>query len=189
MTNKLKNNYKWSSEQPWLTIRNLPYSMDSKLTLPLHKVCLIKGHSQSYKNELFLKLLPHAFKKNDLSLIDCDYNLDSFESIQLISIANNRLNNRSSVGTITDLAAAVRRHFLKSSLVHPLGLKDGHLSSNSELGMCPNCRGSGEIVVEMQFLEDIVLTCEDCDGKKLKPVYANLSDGKFTLYEIISLIH
>ena len=35
----------------------------------------------------------------------------------------------------------------------------------------------------MSFLEDIVLTCDDCGGKKLKPFLANISDGQITAYE------
>jgi excinuclease ABC subunit A len=39
----------------------------------------------------------------------------------------------------------------------------------------------------MQYLEDIKLVCEDCNGKKLKPIYANLSDGKMTVHEAYHL--
>jgi len=39
----------------------------------------------------------------------------------------------------------------------------------------------------MQFLEDIILECEDCHGKKIKPIYANLSDGHMTLIEAYNL--
>ena len=41
--------------------------------------------------------------------------------------------------------------------------------------------------MEMQFLEDIILECEDCHGKKIKPIYANLSDGHMTLIEAYNL--
>ena len=67
-----------------------------------------------------------------------------------------------------------------------MALKDGHLSSNSQLGQCPKCEGKGFITVEMQFLEDITLECEDCKGLKLKPLYASLSDGKFSVHDAYS---
>jgi excinuclease ABC subunit A len=68
-----------------------------------------------------------------------------------------------------------------------MNLKEGHFSSNSELGMCPRCEGKGSIVIEMQYLEDIVLECEDCKGLKIKPMYANISDGKMTVAEAYNL--
>jgi excinuclease ABC subunit A len=68
-----------------------------------------------------------------------------------------------------------------------MNLKEGHLSPNSELGMCPRCEGKGTITIEMQYLEDIVLECEDCKGLKIKPLYANIFDGKMTVAEAYNL--
>jgi excinuclease ABC subunit A len=95
--------------------------------------------------------------------------------------------NNSSVGTITELASIIRKHFLKLPICKSMNLKEGHLSSNSELGMCSRCEGRGSIVIEMQYLEDIVLECEDCKGLKIKPLYANISDGKMTVAEAYNL--
>jgi excinuclease ABC subunit A len=99
----------------------------------------------------------------------------------------NRFTSRSTVGTLTDMASAVRKHFLKLPVTKAMDLKDGHLSSNSELGMCLYCEGRGFTVVEMQYLEDIVLPCDECKGKKIKPLYADISDGVMTLSEALSL--
>ena len=71
-------------------------------------------------------------------------------------------------------------------MAQAMGLQEGHLSYNSELGQCPKCEGKGVIVVEMQFLEDIILECEDCHGKKLKPIYSDISDGHMTVHEAYS---
>jgi excinuclease ABC subunit A len=52
--------------------------------------------------------------------------------------------------------------------------------------MCLGCEGKGKRIIEMQYLEDIVLECEDCKGKKLKPLYSQISDGKMTISEAMS---
>ncbi|MBY0416033.1 MAG: hypothetical protein K2Q18_17815, partial [Bdellovibrionales bacterium] len=62
-------------------------------------------------------------------------------------------------------------------------LKEGHFSANSELGQCSSCEGRGVKSVEMYFMEDVEFVCEDCQGKKLKPYYANISDGHMTVFE------
>src|SRR5690606_14128960 len=110
----------------------------------------------------------------------------NFDDVIVINADLNRFTSRSTVGSLTELVTVVRKHFLKTPYAKSMGLKDGHLSSNSELGQCPTCEGKGVQIIEMQFLEDIVLPCEDCKGKKIKPLYANLSDGKRTLYEALN---
>lgn len=110
-----------------------------------------------------------------------------FDDVIVISSDLNRFTSRSSVGTITELGSVIRKHFLKLPVAKSMNLKEGHLSSNSELGMCPRCEGRGSIVIEMQYLEDIVLECEDCKGLKIKPLYANISDGKMTVAEAYNL--
>jgi excinuclease ABC subunit A len=110
-----------------------------------------------------------------------------FEDVIVIASDLNRFTSRSSVGTITELGSVIRKHFLKLPIAKSMNLKEGHLSSNSELGMCPRCEGRGSIVIEMQYLEDIVLECEDCKGLKIKPLYANISDGKMTVAEAYNL--
>lgn len=98
-----------------------------------------------------------------------------------------RYTSRSTVGSLTGMVSVVRKHFLKTPAAKSMGLKEGHLSPNSSLGQCPSCEGRGVQVVEMQFLEDIVLKCEDCKGLKLKPAYAQLSDGQMTVAEAYSM--
>ncbi|MEZ4986453.1 MAG: hypothetical protein R2795_15685 [Saprospiraceae bacterium] len=48
------------------------------------------------------------------------------------------------------------------------GFKPGHFSFNVEGGRCEACSGEGEQVIEMQFLADVRLECEDCRGKRFK---------------------
>jgi excinuclease ABC subunit A len=111
---------------------------------------------------------------------------NEFDDVIIVDANLNRYSSRSTFGTMTELFSIVRKHFLQTSVAKSMGLKDGHLSPNSQLGQCPKCEGKGFLTVEMQFLEDIKLECEDCKGLKLKPVYANLSDGNISIHEAYS---
>lgn len=62
---------------------------------------------------------------------------------------------------IRDLYAKQRGSQLK-------GFQPKHFSFNVDGGRCDNCKGEGEIVVEMQFLSDVHLLCEVCKGKRFK---------------------
>lgn len=123
----------------------------------------------------YLKVEKGEFKKIEGNL--------KFDDVIVINANISRYTSRSSVGSATDLMAIVRKHFLSLSISKSMGLKDGHLSTNSPLGQCPKCEGKGFNVIEMQFLEDVILECEDCHGKGLKEIYANISDGNMTVYE------
>ena len=163
--------------------------------VPFNTLTWVTGNSGSGKTACLIKIMANVLHKKVhgdwLDEVDIYYqslkNPHKLEDVIVISSDLNRFTSRSSVGTVTELSSAVRKHFLKLPVAKSMNLKEGHLSSNSELGMCPRCEGKGSIVIEMQYLEDIVLECEDCKGLKIKPLYANISDGKMTLAEAYNL--
>lgn len=109
-----------------------------------------------------------------------------YSDVIIIDANLNRYTSRSTVGSMTGLFPVIRKHFAKTSQAKAIGITESHLSYHSALGQCPKCEGKGHLVIEMQFLEDVILECEDCHGKKLKSIYADLSDGKFTVHEAFS---
>lgn len=163
--------------------------------VPLEQMTWVTGNSGTGKTATLIKVMANSlYKKLHNEFLDEDeFTVSSvktpakFEDIIVVSSDLNRFTSRSSVGTITELSSIIRRHFLKLPVAKSMHLKEGHLSPNSELGMCPRCEGKGHLVIEMQYLEDIVLECEDCKGLKIKPLYANISDGKMTVAEAYSL--
>lgn len=163
--------------------------------IPIDELTWVTGESGAGKTSAVVKVMANELSRRQLGteLSDDKYTLKSlktkgkFEDVILIASDLNRFTSRSTVGTITELASIIRKHFLKLPVAKSMKLKEGHLSPNSELGMCPRCEGKGVIVIEMQYLEDIILECEDCKGQKIKPLYANISDGKMTVAEAYSL--
>lgn len=163
--------------------------------VPLNEMTWVTGASGTGKTANLIKIMANSLYKKNYGefLEDEEFFVKSvkspakFEDIIVIASDLNRFTSRSSVGTITELSSVIRKHFLKLPVAKSMNLKEGHLSSNSELGMCPRCEGRGSIVIEMQYLEDIILECEDCKGQKIKPLYANISDGKMTVAEAYNL--
>ena len=164
------------------------------ILIPLNRLTWIDGPSGSGKTSLFIKTIANEISKRiGLDEIDdTQYSIKGLKNFQglkdviIVSSDLNRFTSRSTIGSMTELSSVIRKHFLKLPMVKSMNLKEGHLSSNSELGMCPKCEGKGAITIEMQYLEDIVLECEECRGLKIKPIYANLSDGAMTLSEAYS---
>ncbi|PYV69107.1 MAG: excinuclease ABC subunit A [Acidobacteria bacterium] len=63
----------------------------------------------------------------------------------------------------------IRDLFAGTPEAHKRGFAAGHFSFNVPGGRCETCQGDGTVVVEMQFLADVELVCEECKGKRFKP--------------------
>jgi excinuclease ABC subunit A len=163
--------------------------------IPVNAMTWVTGKSGSGKTATLIKVMANVlYKKIHNEWLEDEeiwYKTvkapQKFDDVIVIASDLNRFTSRSSVGTVTEFASVIRKHFLKLPVAKSMNLKEGHLSSNSELGMCVRCEGKGSITIEMQYLEDIVLECEDCKGLKIKPLYANISDGKMTVAEAYNL--
>lgn len=163
--------------------------------LPKNEITWVCGDSGSGKTAALVNVLANEVQKNiDSSSLGLEegtakkiVGIEDFKEVILVDANLNRYNSRSTFGSMSDMFSIVRKHFLKTRTAISLGLKDGHLSPNSQLGQCSTCEGRGYNIIEMQFLEDIELECEDCHGLKLKPQYAQLSDGHMTVAQAYSL--
>lgn len=164
------------------------------VSLPTNEIIHVTGPSGSGKSAIFVNVLASKlsidFTGESLGINSGNCKKITYpgtlQNVLVIDANLNRYSSRSTVGSLTGLFTIVRKHFLKTPYAKSMALKDGHLSANSELGQCPSCEGKGVKIVEMQFLEDIILECEDCKGTKLKPLYSTLTDGKMTVYEAYS---
>lgn len=167
----------------------------SEIKIPLNQISVVKSFRDSFSKNIFQDVI-----LNELSLkikgekIDFDANylvkkIENFNSLKnILSFENkhDKTSSRSSVGTVLGLSPYLRKYYSNLPVSKALDLKEGHFSSNSELGRCNTCEGRGILEIDMQFLEDIVLKCEECDGKKISRFYSNISDGNFTIYEALN---
>jgi len=76
---------------------------------------------------------------------------------------------RSIPATYMKIMDGIREIFSSTREARLLGLKPGYFSFNTPGGRCEECKGAGQQIVEMQFLSDVVLTCEACQGLRYKP--------------------
>jgi excinuclease ABC subunit A len=172
------------------------YNKDfASFELPLDEIVWVSGGSGSGKSACLVNTLANYLhhqthgkflkvERGEADAIECDI---LFDDVIVVDANLTRYTSRSSVGSLTDFFTVLRKHYSRTTMAKSLGLKDGHFSYNSDLGQCPKCEGRGVTTVEMQFLEDIVLECEDCKGKRLKPIYAGITDGHKTVHEAFSM--
>jgi excinuclease ABC subunit A len=92
--------------------------------------------------------------------------LDQVDKIINIDQAPIGRTPRSNPATYTGLFDQIRDLFSRTQEARARGYKPGRFSFNVKGGRCEVCRGDGQIKIEMHFLPDVYVPCEQCDGKR-----------------------
>ncbi len=81
----------------------------------------------------------------------------------------------------------IRELFASTPEADRRGYTAGHFSFNIAGGRCETCQGDGRVTVEMQFLADVELTCEDCHGTRYKPSVLQVKYKTLNIHEVLQL--
>jgi excinuclease ABC subunit A len=93
------------------------------------------------------------------------HNIDSVEMVDQSPIGRS---SRSNPATYTKAFDGIRDLFTNTRQSKIMGYEPGHFSFNVPGGRCETCQGEGIQKIEMQFMADIELTCEECGGKRYR---------------------
>ncbi len=142
------------------------------VAIPLGVFCCVTGVSGSGKSTLVNETLHHAVANrlhqaklrpgahdgiDGLSLIDKIINIDQSPIGRT---------PRSNPATYTGVFDHIRQLFAQTQEARARGYKPGRFSFNVKGGRCEVCRGDGQIKIEMHFLPDVYVPCEQCHGKR-----------------------
>ncbi len=142
------------------------------LKIPLGKFVAITGVSGSGKSTLINETLSKALHKtffNNKNVPGAYKELRGLENIdKVISIDQSPIGRtpRSNAATYTGFFTAIREMFAATRESKARGYKPGRFSFNIRGGRCESCSGDGVKKIEMQFLPDVYVTCEECHGKR-----------------------
>lgn len=142
---------------------------------PLHSLCVVSGVSGSGKTTLVKQVLYNALLKSKQlptelvgGYVALKGDLHFIDEIEMVDQNPIGKSSRSNPVTYIKAYDAIRDLYAKQALSKIRGFAAKHFSFNVDGGRCDTCKGEGEQVIEMQFLADVHLTCEDCGGKRFK---------------------
>lgn len=142
---------------------------------PLGALTVVTGVSGSGKSTLIKKILYPAVGRMNGSVAESPGKFDKLDGdfarvTQVEFVDQNPIGKSSRSNPISYVKAydTIRQNFAEAPLSKQRGYKPSHFSFNVEGGRCETCQGEGEIKVEMQFMADIFLKCESCNGKRFK---------------------
>jgi excinuclease ABC subunit A len=145
---------------------------DVTIDIPLRCFVCITGVSGSGKstliNDIFANHLMNYFYDSRLSVGKHEQivGLDNIDKPIIIDQSPIGRTPRSNPATYTKLFDPIRQLFAELPESRARGYSQGRFSFNVPGGRCETCQGDGVIKVEMQFLPDVYVTCEDCGGKR-----------------------
>jgi len=94
---------------------------------------------------------------------------------------------RSNPASYSDAWNEIRKLFAKLDAAQSAGMLPGHFSFNSGDGRCPSCSGLGYERIEMQFVSDLFVPCEICEGQRFKPEVLEIEYNGRTIADILEL--
>ncbi|RXJ69991.1 excinuclease ABC subunit A [Halarcobacter ebronensis] len=141
--------------------------------IPLKNLVSITGVSGSGKSSLILQtllpvakeLLNHAKKVKKVDGVSIE-GLEKLDKVIYLDQSPIGRTPRSNPATYTGLMDELRVLFTKTKEAQLRGYKVGRFSFNVKGGRCEKCQGEGEIKIEMHFLPDIMVKCDDCKGRR-----------------------
>ncbi|WP_314968709.1 excinuclease ABC subunit UvrA [Capnocytophaga gingivalis] len=146
------------------------------VTFPLDMLTVVTGVSGSGKSTLVKNILyPALLRKLDQptdkigEYSSMDGKFSYIKRVEFVDQNPIGKSTRSNPVTYIKAYDDIRQLFASQKLAKMRGYTAKHFSFNTEGGRCETCKGEGEVTIEMQFMADVHLTCEACDGKRFKP--------------------
>ncbi|MCD6351721.1 MAG: excinuclease ABC subunit A, partial [Armatimonadetes bacterium] len=148
---------------------------DLTVRLPVEALVCITGPSGSGKSTLLQDLLFPALLRR---VHDADVPVgrlralrgwEQFRSVSLLDQSPIGQSPRSNPATYIGVLARIREFFASLPEARVRGFTPGHFSFNKPGGRCEECAGMGARLVQMHFLPDVWVTCEECGGRRFKP--------------------
>jgi len=141
-------------------------------TFPLGKLILVTGVSGSGKSTLINETLQPILSQYNYRSLKEPLEYESIEGIEnidkIVSVDQSPLGKspRSNPATYTSVFSDIRSLYVNLPEAKIRGYKPGRFSFNVTGGRCETCRGNGYKTIEMRFLPDVLVPCEDCQGKR-----------------------
>ena len=145
------------------------------LEIPLGVLTVVSGVSGSGKSSLVKKILyPALLRHFDIysekpgSYTELKGNLDTLRSVEFVDQNPIGRSSRSNPVTYIKAYDEIRSLYASLPISKNRNYQPKHFSFNVDGGRCDHCKGEGTFTIEMQFMADVILECEHCNGKRFK---------------------
>ena len=168
------------SRRPWNNYILIRSARENNLKgidvkIPLNVMTVVTGVSGSGKSTLVRDIFYRAMMRQMDRVCDrpgqfmaLEGDIDMVQSIEFVDQNPIGTSTRSNPVTYIGAYDEIRRLMASQQLSKQMGYTPQYFSFNADGGRCEECKGEGTVTVEMQFMNDLVLTCESCHGRRFK---------------------
>ena len=164
-----------------------------EVEFPLNKLVLVTGVSGSGKSTLVHDILYAGVKryrggyKDKIGKYQSIIGVEHVDNIELVDQSAIGKSSRSTPATYTKIFDYIRDLYSSLQEAKQLGWKPGYFSFNVAGGRCDTCDGQGYIIEDMQFLPDVRLECEACNGTRYKREIRNLEYNGKSIVDVLDM--
>lgn len=163
--------------------------------IPLHCLTVVSGVSGSGKTTLVRDIffpalsqhLPENVGKQPGLFDGIEGSVKKVTRVEFINQSPIGKSSRSNPVTYVKAYDYIRELFAKQQLSKIRGFQPKHFSFNVEGGRCEACKGEGEQIVEMQFLADVHLECEECKGRRFRQEVLEVQYKGKSIFDVLNL--
>ncbi|ELY41047.1 excinuclease ABC subunit UvrA [Natronorubrum tibetense] len=167
---------------------------DVDVDIPLGNFTAITGVSGSGKSTLMHEVLYKGLARqmnDNTSVIPGEHDalegLDEIETVRLIDQSPIGRTPRSNPATYTNVFDYIRDLFASTKLAKQRGYEKGRFSFNVKGGRCEECGGQGTVKIEMNFLSDVYVPCEECDGARYNDATLDVTYKGKTIADVLEM--
>ena len=188
-----------TSRRPWNNYIEVKCARENNLKgidvrFPLNVMTCVTGVSGSGKSTLVRDILYRAMKRHLDEVCDrpgqftaLEGDVDMFKRIEFVDQNPIGTSSRSNPVTYIGAYDEIRKLFAGQQLSKQMGYTPAYFSFNTDGGRCEECKGDGTVTVEMQFMNDLVLECESCHGKRFKSEILDVLYEGQSIYDILNM--
>ena len=162
-------------------LKNIDVVFNSK------QITAVKGVSGSGKSSLIKNVLYNSWLKNRAINCSSVFGLKQFEEVLLIDQNPIKQDRLSTVASFTGVLDQIKAEFSKTEIAEELGLKKADFSYLSKSGKCTTCSGYGKLKTSMDFMSDIWLTCDSCNGMRYNEKVLLCNYKGYSIGEVLKL--
>jgi len=164
------------------------------VSFPLNQFVVITGVSGSGKSTLIHDTLYHALRHHlgyeQAEIKDNYHSLTGYEFLNKVSLIDQSpigRTPRSNPVTYTKAFDSIRQLFSLTKDARISGFSPGRFSFNVKGGRCEACQGEGQVKIEMQFMPDVYITCEVCQGSRYNSQTLEVKYNHKNIAEVLQL--
>jgi len=162
------------------------------VSIPLGVLVAITGVSGSGKSTLVYDVLYKAIqtKRTGGNWQECCARLEgdsALEAVEMVDQSPIGRTPRSNPATYLKAFDPIREVFASTPAAKKRGLGPGHFSFNIPGGRCEACQGDGTVTVEMRFLADVELVCEECRGSRYKSSVLEVLYKEKSIHDVLQM--